>query len=63
MVEDPTTPEVYPPYPGTWQEFSSWFADEQSCAAYLERLRWPTGVRCPKCEQGKGWRTADGRWA
>ena len=62
MVTDPSSPEVYPPYPGTWQEFHSWFADEQACAAYLERLRWPTGFRCPKCEQGKGWQTADGRW-
>ena len=63
MVDAPPVSEVYPPYPGTWQEFCSWFADEQACAAYLERLRWPKGVRCPKCEQGKGWRTADGRWA
>jgi transposase-like protein len=63
VLTDPPTSEVYPPYPGTWQEFCSWFADEQSCAAYLEQLRWPVGVRCPKCEQGKGWRTAEGRWA
>src|ERR1019366_1171082 len=25
------------------------FGDEQSCRNYLERLRWPHGVRCPKC--------------
>ena len=63
MVANPPTSEVYPPYPGTWQEFHSWFADEQACTAYLERLRWPTGVCCPKCEGATGWRTADGRWA
>src|SRR5271157_2652595 len=25
------------------------FGDEQHCRNYLERLRWPKGVRCPKC--------------
>lgn len=63
MVPDPLTSEIYPPYPGTWQEFRSWFADEQACAAYLEQLRWTTGFRCPKCEGAKGWRMADGRWS
>jgi transposase-like protein len=29
----------------------------------LEQLRWPAGICYPKCEQRKGWRTADGRWA
>lgn len=63
MVTDPTSREVFPPYPGTWQEFSSWFRDDLSCAAYLEQLRWPGGFLCPKCEGAKGWRTADGRWS
>jgi transposase-like protein len=63
VFTDPPSPEVYPPYPGTWQEFCSWFGDEQSCVAYLEQLRWATGFRCPKCECAKGWRMADGRWS
>ena len=25
------------------------FADERVCLAYLEKARWPQGVRCPKC--------------
>jgi transposase-like protein len=25
------------------------FGDEQACRDYLEHLRWPRGVRCPKC--------------
>jgi transposase-like protein len=25
------------------------YGDEQSCRDYLEKLRWPHGVRCPKC--------------
>ena len=62
MVTDPSSAEVYPPYPGTWQEFHFWFADEPACAAYLERLRWPTGFCCPKCSGEKGWRLPDGRW-
>jgi transposase-like protein len=63
VVSDPSSPEVYPPYPGTWQEFLSWFGDEKTCVAYLEQLRWATGFRCPKCEGAKGWRMADGRWS
>jgi hypothetical protein len=30
-------------YPGTWQDFERWFSDDEACAAYLERLRWPKG--------------------
>ena len=36
-------------YPRTWSEFLEWFASEQACAAYLERLRWPQGFVCPSC--------------
>ncbi len=25
------------------------FGDEQSCRNYLEHLRWPNGIQCPKC--------------
>ena len=28
---------------------SDWFATEESCLAYLERLRWPSGFICPRC--------------
>ena len=34
-------------YPRTYQEFRAWFPDDASCAAYLARLRWPEGFRCP----------------
>ena len=30
-------------------ELMEQFGDEQSCRNYLEKLRWPKGVRCPKC--------------
>jgi transposase-like protein len=26
------------------------FDSEEKCRAYLERLRWPDGVRCPRCD-------------
>nr|MBA2601105.1 transposase [Actinomycetota bacterium] len=26
------------------------FGSEDRCHAYLEQLRWPEGVRCPRCE-------------
>lgn len=36
-------------YPRTWSQFLDWFATEEACLAYLERLRWPTGFVCPHC--------------
>jgi transposase-like protein len=29
------------------------FADEGKCRTYLEKLRWPQGVRCPRCDGDK----------
>ena len=36
-------------YPQTWNEFLDWFATEDTCLAYLERLRWPRGFVCLRC--------------
>ncbi len=36
-------------YPRTYREFLGMFPDNQSCAAYLESLRWPDGFVCPAC--------------
>jgi transposase-like protein len=36
-------------YPTTFGQFHSWFADEESCLAFLERLRWPSGFICASC--------------
>lgn len=36
-------------------EFQRAFASEQSCRDYLHRLRWPDGVRCPRCNGNKVW--------
>lgn len=36
-------------YPRTWSEFLDWFATEEACLAYLEKLRWPNGFVCSEC--------------
>jgi transposase-like protein len=30
------------------------FHSEEKCRAYLEAIRWPEGVRCPRCDANKG---------
>ena len=30
------------------------FGSDDKCRAYLEQLRWPEGVRCPRCDADKG---------
>jgi len=49
-------------YPATFLEFQERFATEESCRAYLERLRWPEGFACPACASVGGWRTKRGQW-
>jgi hypothetical protein len=49
-------------YPATWQAFESWFPDEASCRAFLTRVRWPGGFRCPSCESADAWTTSRGLW-
>lgn len=36
-------------YPKTWVQFEDWFATEDACVAYLEKLRWPGGFCCSAC--------------
>jgi transposase-like protein len=36
-------------YPQNWNEFLDWFATEEACLAYLERLRWAGGFVCSSC--------------
>lgn len=35
------------------------FADESKCRAYLESLRWPNGVTCPRCKAEKVYRIVE----
>lgn len=42
-------------YPETVREFRAAFADDAACRAYLERIRWPEGPRCPRCPPAEVW--------
>jgi transposase-like protein len=42
-------PEAGRDYPSNWNEFLDWFASEETCLGYLEKLRWPSGFICPGC--------------
>ncbi len=43
-------------------EFERRFATEEACRAYLLRLRWPEGIRCPRCHERKAWGTTRNRY-
>ena len=49
-------------YPGSYADLLSWFPDDAACLDYLEWLRWPDGIRCPRCASREGWRLGSGRW-
>lgn len=42
-------------YPRDLAEFERRFATEDACRAYLVQLRWPDGVRCPRCGDATVW--------
>lgn len=42
-------PQAGEDYPVNWNQFLDWFATEEACLGYLERLRWPQGFVCPRC--------------
>jgi transposase-like protein len=49
-------------YPRNLSEFLDWFASEEACLSYLERLRWPDGFVCPACGVvGEPYRSSRGR--
>jgi len=43
----------------TFDEFTTKFATEEQCRAYLYRLRWPDGFACPKCGNGKAFKIGE----
>lgn len=49
MDDQILAPQAGVDYPQSWNEFLDWFATEEACLAYLERLRWPDGFVCPAC--------------
>lgn len=42
-------------YPRNLTELEANFGTEEACRAYLARLRWPDGFRCPRCGHGRSW--------
>jgi transposase-like protein len=42
-------------YPRVLPELEARFSSEAACRAYLFRLRWPDGFRCPRCGETKSW--------
>lgn len=49
-------------FPETLLEFEEDFGTEERCRRYLERLRWPKGFRCPRCDHRKAWDTKRGSY-
>jgi len=50
-------------YPVNLIEFEDRFRTEAECRAYLEKIRWPDGFRCPQCQNQPGWPTGrSGLW-
>lgn len=47
-------------FPSTLLEFEHWFRTEDDCRAYLERIRWPQGFVCPRCQARTAWKTSNG---
>lgn len=42
-------------YPRNLSEMEANFGSEEACRAYLARLRWPDGFRCPRCGGNRSW--------
>ncbi len=42
-------------YPRNLTELEANFDTEEACRAYLARLRWPDGFRCPRCGGNRSW--------
>jgi transposase-like protein len=47
-------------YPQSLLDLESRFATEDACQAYLAKLRWPSGFRCPRCSLEKAWIRSNG---
>ena len=46
---------LVPEYPRNQAQFEAQFGTDEACRAYLVRLRWPDGFRCPRCGNAKAW--------
>jgi len=48
--------------PPSLQQFMADFADDDVCAGWLQRRRWPDGFVCPCCHARKGWKLETKPW-
>lgn len=49
-------------YPRNYREFVAMYPNDETCARYLEKLRWPGGFVCPICrEPSDPWRQTRNR--
>jgi transposase-like protein len=48
-------------FPRTYAELRAWFPDDEACLDYLQWLRWPAGVVCPRCGTSTSYQLGDGR--
>lgn len=44
-------------YPKALLEFADRFSTENKCREYLINIRWPSGFKCSRCGNPKGWST------
>ena len=49
-------------YPRNLTELEARFSREEDCRAWLVRVRWPEGFRCPRSGGGKSWPVAEERY-
>lgn len=48
-------------YPRTFQEFDRWFATEEACRDFIDKLRWSEEFQCPHCgSASEPWKTGRG---
>ena len=47
-------------FPGSLREFEACFPDDEACARWLSKKRWPEGFICPACGHGKGFELGRG---
>ncbi len=45
----PRAKQPKPVHQLTVRQFEAMFPDEEACAAYLVKRRWPNGICCPRC--------------
>ncbi len=51
-------------YPDTYRGFTEMFPNDNACATFLEKLRWPEGFICPACKKpSTPWNESRGRLA